>query len=187
MNRDKERLGITKPILIFCLTLVLLLLMSCSKSSPTKNAVNVNKNHATKKVSLEEKQEEINFDNVRKENDFENNFSQNKSFEDIKSESKYSFDSSEDLSNIKNTYYGKYNLHGEDVLGSFEVTRNSIVFTPDNGHSKEVIHFLGIKNIDRIEYPNGKVDLLLQFDGHEKVIKNVNDAMFSDILLYTTK
>lgn len=186
MNREKERLKITKPIVVFCLALVLIILMSCSKSSPSKNAVNVNKNHATKIVSSEHKQEEINFENTVTENRSDNNYSQDKTFEDIK-KSEYSFDESEDLSNVKNTYYGKYNLHGEDVLGTFEVTRNSIVFTPDNGHSKEVIHFSGMKNVDRVEYPNGKVDLSLEFDGYEKVIKNVNDAMFSDILLYTTK
>ena len=61
------------------------------------------------------------------------------------------------------------------------------MFTPDNGGSREVIYLTEIRNIDRYDHPNGNIDLSLQFDNYEKIIKNVSDSMFSDILLYTTK
>lgn len=191
MNKEKDRIGISKPILVFCIILVLVLLMSCSKEKPSRNAVNVNKSHTTKKVlidknSSEKNEKEINSNKIDDNSEF--NYFQDKTYEN-KSHSNYITPSndSEDLSNIRNTYYGKYEIHGEEVLGNFEVTRNSIIFTPDNGHSKEVIHFSGMKNIDKVDYPNGKIDLSLEFDGYEKTIKNVSESMFSDVLLYTTK
>ncbi len=186
MNKEKNEIGISKSILVFCIILVLVLLMSCSKNQPSKNAINVNKNHATKKVLIEKDEKQKNVketdDNVEF-NYFEDKTSENKNHHNYITPPS----NSEDLSNIKNTYYGKYNIHGEEVLGNFEITRNCIIFTPDNGHSKEVIHFSGMKNVDKIDYPNGKIDLSLEFDGHEKVIKNVSESMFSDVLLYTTK
>lgn len=190
MDKGKSYQKITKPILVFCIILILFILVSCSKKS---NEVNLNVNKTTVSEKTLSDKSSFNFSKGSKEtkgtnkreeainsNDFE-------TFETIEYEETQNKNILRDLSNIKNTYYGKYDFDGEDVLGNFEVTRNSIVFTPDNGYSKEVIHFSGIRNIDRVEYPNGKVDLHLQYDGYEKVIRNVSDEMFSDVLLYTTK
>lgn len=176
MNKEREYSQITKPILVFCIILILLIFVSCSSNKKDQISLNVNKSTTQQKTSVDNNSNNIssgNKDNFNKKDEVHKYF-ENESYK-------------EDLSNIRNTYYGKYNFDGEDILGNFEVTRNSIIFTPDNGNSKEVIHFSGIKNIDRVEYPNGKVDLLFQYDGYEKLIKNVNDEMFSDVLLYTTK
>lgn len=188
MNKQRDKLGITKPILLFCIIiLMLLVLMSCSKGDNKKAALNVNKS------SIVDKTFSDGFNKTKEDNTYENREEKVKKIEKIEEEkvdiSKYigNEKNNGDSSNFKNKYYGKYNLDGNDVLGNFEVSRNSIVFTPDNGHSKEVIHFSGIKNIDRFEHPNGKVDLTIEYGGEDKIIKNVSDEMFTNILLYTTK
>lgn len=176
MNRKRDYLEITKPILVFCIILILVILVSCTDGKKDQISLNVNKSNSQQKTLVDNK---TNIISEIDKNEFIENEKVHKYFENEQVK--------EDLSNIRNTYYGKYNFDGDDILGNFEVTRNSIVFTPDNGNSKEIIHFSGIRNIDRVEYPNGKVDLLFQYDGYEKLIKNVSDEMFSDVLLYTTK
>ena len=183
MNKERNHLQITKPILIFCIILILFILMSCSKSENDKVSLNVNKNNTSQKTLIDKAVTSIDEQNEVQVQTFDkNNKNNNEVSKYFESDNRF-----DDLSNIKNTYYGKYNLHGEEVFGSFEVTRNSVIFTPDDGNSKEIIHFSGIRNIDRREYPSGKIDLLFQYDGHEKIIKNVSDEMFSDVLLYKTK
>lgn len=184
MNEGKSYQKITKPILVFCIILILFILVSCSKKS---NEVNLNVNKTTVSEKTLSDKSSSNLSKGKKGIKESEGVINSNDFETIEYEETQNKNILRDLSNIKNTYYGKYDFDGEDVLGNFEVTRNSIVFTPDNGYSKEVIHFSGIKNIDRVEYPNGKVDLHLQYDGYEKVIRNVSDEMFSDVLLYTTK
>lgn len=180
MNKGRDHLQITKSVLISCIILILVILMSCSKSENDKVSLNVNKNNISQKTLIDKSVKSIDEKNGVQVQTFDNNNNGvSKYFE--------SDNSFNDLSNIKNTYYGKYDLHGEEVFGSFEVTRNSVIFTPDDGNSKEIIHFSGIRNIDRREYPSGKIDLLFQYDGYEKIIKNVSDEMFSDVILYTTK
>lgn len=179
MNKERGYLQITKPIMVFCIILILLILVSCSKNTKDQISLNVNKNTTQQKTLVDNSFNKENNISEDKRDCFNKKDEINKYFENENRE--------EDLSNIRNTYYGKYNFDGEDIFGNFEVTRNSIIFTPDNGNSKEIIHFSGIKNIDRVEYPNGKVDLLFQYDGYEKLVKNVSDEMFSDVLLYTTK
>lgn len=180
MKKPENPLNITKPILISCLVLILLILVSCGKD-------NISNAERVSKVSFNEK---TLVDRREGTSESDNKYIETEKLKDKGYKGLYSVDNNDtydDLSNIKNTYYGKYILEGEEVLGNFEVTRNSIVFVPDNGHSTEVIHFSGIKNIDRVDHPNGMVDVILQFSNNEKVIKNVNGRMFSDILLYTTK
>lgn len=181
MNNGRNPLNITKPIIVFCMVLILIIFVSCSRSA------NADKLESAL-TNVSDKSFVENYNKDTKTNTSTNSYERKESVG--KKEENYTYEKnfkSEDLANIKNTYYGKYNLDGVDVLGSFEVTRNSIVFTPDNGYSREVIHLTEIKNIDRYDHPNGKIDLSLQFDNYEKVIKNVSDSMFSDILLYTTK
>lgn len=189
MNKPKNKLEITRPILVFCIILLsLVFLMSCSKDENKKSALKVNKssivdktftdsgnsnqNNTYSKEPKVEKIENIDFLNMDEEKVDINKYIQNEK---------------NTIEDIKNNYYGKYNIDGEEVLGNFEVSRNSIIFTPDNGHSKEVIHFSAIRNIDRFEHPNGQVDLTIEYAGEDKVIRNVSDEMFSDILLYTSK
>ncbi len=189
MNNDRNPFDITKPIIVFCMVLILIILVSCSKRANADKFESALSSVNDKSfVDNYYKDKDKNTDT--KTNTFENSY-EGKDNVGKKSEnniypSEKNF-KSEDLANIKNTYYGKYNLDGIDVLGSFEVTRNSIVFTPDNGGSREVIYLTEIRNIDRYDHPNGNIDLSLQFDNYEKIIKNVSDSMFSDILLYTTK
>lgn len=179
MRKPENPFNITKPILISCLVLILLILVSCSKENMS-NAEKVSRVNISEKTFVDNSKSVPENSNYTKPEN-----SKDKVYSEVSS---FSRDNTyEDLSNIKNTYYGKYTLEGEDVLGNFEVNRNSIVFVPDNGHSTEVIHFNGIKNINRVDHPNGLVDIILQFDNDEKVIKGVSDYMFSDILLYTTK
>lgn len=179
MNKGKNPFNITKPILVFCMILLFIIMVSCNKSDNNANANNVNRK--INESTFVEKSSNVNNKSKAQQPTKEVNFN-------LENNDKYIDDiNREDLSNIKNTYYGKYSVDGKEVLGNFEVSRNSIVFTPDNGYDKEIIHFNGIRNIDRRDHPNGKIDLSLQFDGYEKVIKNVSDTMFSDILLYTTK
>ncbi len=165
MKNQKDPLAITKPILISCIVLILLILVSCSSNDKKTEKVS---NISINEKALVDKGPILPKDNVKKEKEV-------------------TYPKDEDLSNIKNTYYGKFVEGDNEVFGNFEVTRNSILFTPDNGNDKEIIHFNGMKNINRVDHPNGKVDLILEFDGYDKVIKNVSDYMFSDILLYTTK
>lgn len=182
MNNGRNSFNITRPVIVFCMVLILIIMVSCTKSA------NVDKFES----ALSSVNDKKTFENYNRdtENPSRNSYDNRDKIKDRGESSTYieakEF-KDEDLANIKNTYYGKYNLDGVDILGNFEVTRNSIVFTPDNGYSKEVIHLTEIKNIDRYDHPNGKIDLSLQFDNYEKVIKNVSDSMFSDILLYTTK
>ena len=189
MNKQRNKLEITRPIVVFCVAiLALLVLMSCSKEGDKKATLNVNKSSIVDKTFTDGGSRKKNVDTYNKQEE------KIEKIEPIKQEqmekvniNKYINSGNSYEDNMKSQYYGKYNLDGEEVLGNFEVTRNSIVFTPDNGHSKEVIHFSGIKNIDRFEHPNGKVDLTIEYGGEDRVIRNVSDEMFSDILLYTTK
>lgn len=182
MNKWKNYLQITKPMIMFCIVLILVILMGCSKEDKNKFSLNVNKNDSFQKTLIDGNDEKKYIEEVKKENYFNGNDEKKYIGNDEKNEKNDLIEE-----DIRNTYYGKYNLHGQDVLGTFEVTRNSIIFIPDDGNSKEVIHFYGIKNIDRFDHPNGKVDLVFQYDGNEKLIKNVSDEMFTNILLYTTK
>lgn len=174
MNKWKNYLQITKPMIVFCIVLILVILMGCSKGDNKKMSLNVNKSEDSKKILIDNIEDRKNIEEIRHDNYERPNYIE-------RDEKKEVFE------DIRNTYYGKYSVDGEEVLGNFEVTRNSIIFLPDSGHSREVIHFSGIKNIDRMDHPNGKVDLLFEYEGNEKLIKNVSDEMFTNILLYTTK
>ncbi len=182
MKKHKNYLPITRSILIFCIILIFAVLMSCNGENHSKTLLNTNKTD-----SLEKKLVNKNVYN------FEKDFVTSTSEEDIDETIRFKGNNSKDKVNqqevldVKNIYYGKYNLNDEDILGSFEVTRNSIVFTPDDGNSREVIHFSDMRNIDKLEHPDGKVDLFLQYNGYEKVIKNVDNEMFANVLLYTAK
>lgn len=182
MNKRRNYLPITKPILIFCIILILFVLVSCGKNQENKTALNVNKINSAEKTFADDNRSNI------KENLVDENYGED--IDKISKAKEKNFENKNtefNFSDIKNTYYGKYNLNNEDVLGNFEITRNSIIFTPDDGNSKEIIHFSGMKNIERVEHPSGKIDLFLQYDGYEKVIKNVSNEMFSEVLLYTAK
>ena len=167
MNSGKNNSSITKSVLVICIILILFIMMSCSNSNVGNYPLNVNKTEDT-----------------LKELDIPINVNEDKT---KTQQQEYKNDKTENFFDMNNTYYGKYKVDEEDVFGDFEITRNSIIFTPNNGASKEIIHFSGIRDIERYDYPNGKIDLILRFDGNEKVIKNVSAEMFSDVLLYTTK
>lgn len=182
MNKRRNYLPITKPILIFCIILILFVMVSCGKNQEDKTALNVNKINSKDKIFVDEPRESVK--EILSDENYEKEVEKILKTNEKDSENK---NSQFGFSDIKNTYYGKYNLNNEDVFGNFEITRNSIIFTPDDGNSKEIIHFSGMKNIERVEHPSGKIDLILQYDGYEREIKNVSNEMFSDVLLYTAK
>lgn len=136
MNKQRGKLEITRPILVFSMVLLaLLVLMSCFKKADVKTS---------------------------------GNLVQENSINDKKTQ--------------KNTYYGKYNLKGEDILGNFQINKDYILFVSEDGLTKDIIEFSKITSIYPFEHPDGKVDVTIDYSGENKIIKNVNYEMVSYLL-----